>query len=158
MGLQGVQNRHVLNCSHLPCLSILRKVRKVRWKPFAGALSAKFLDMWDLWCLNMYSSILSEEGNKGFNLSEIKSLKQASLRNVRAHNTNSRGMSPKKEETISTSFCSYCTVHPRISKVFRNANELSIHPVGWLSASVCKLQMKKQRHRGPCSHCVTQWH
>lgn len=68
-------------------------------------------------------------------------------------------MSLIKEEAISTRFSSVCTGHPRISKeVFRNVNELSVHPVGWLSASVSTLQMKKQRHRRPCSHCVTQWH
>lgn len=58
--------KHVLNYCCLSCLGILRKMRKVRWKQFAGALSAKFLDMWDLLCLKVYYSILSEEGNKDF--------------------------------------------------------------------------------------------
>lgn len=59
---------------------------------------------------------------------------------------------------MTTTFCSYCTVHPGISKVFQNANELSVHPFGCLSATVCMLQMKKERHKRVCSHCVTQWH
>ena len=141
-GLQGV-----LNCSRLPCLSVLRKMRKVRGKQFAGASSAKFLDMWDLMCLKVSSSILSEEGNKDFK-PKWNQIPQASL---------AEGCELlKKERTISTSFCSYCTVHPRISEVFRNANELSIHPMGWLSGSVCMLQTKKQRHSRLCGCCV--WH